>query len=72
VTVVTALNPIIGYENSARIAKHALSNGSTIADAAQALGILSRDEVAAFLVPERLTQPALSSDTPSRGISGLN
>ncbi|MED5619450.1 aspartate ammonia-lyase [Ideonella sp. BN130291] len=57
VTLVTALNPIIGYEKAALIAKTALATGGTIADTAQALGIMTRQEMQALLVPERLTQP---------------
>jgi aspartate ammonia-lyase len=57
VTLVTALNPIIGYEKAALIAKTALASGGTIADTAQALGIMSREDMQALLVPERLTQP---------------
>ena len=58
VTLVTALNPYIGYEKAALIAKTALTSGGAIADVAQALGIMSAAEMAALLVPERLTQPA--------------
>ncbi|HET9645115.1 MAG TPA: aspartate ammonia-lyase [Burkholderiaceae bacterium] len=57
VTLVTALNPIIGYEKAALIAKTALASGGTIADTAEALGIMSRAEMQALLVPERLTHP---------------
>jgi len=61
VTLVTALNPIIGYERAALIAKTALAlqgqEGSTIAEVAEALGIMSAAEMNALLVPERLTQP---------------
>ncbi|HJW10177.1 MAG TPA: aspartate ammonia-lyase [Albitalea sp.] len=57
VTLVTALNPIIGYERAALIAKTALATGGTIADTAQALGIMSRADMESLLVPERLTQP---------------
>jgi aspartate ammonia-lyase len=57
VTLVTALNPIIGYERAALIAKTALAGGGTIADVAESLGILSRAEMQALLVPETLTQP---------------
>lgn len=57
VTLVTALNPIIGYEKAALIAKTALSTGGTIADTAEALGIMGRAEMNALLVPETLTQP---------------
>ena len=57
VTLVTALNPIIGYEKAALIAKTALASGGTIADVAQSLGIMTASEMQALLVPERLTQP---------------
>jgi aspartate ammonia-lyase len=48
VTLVTALNPI---------AKRALATGETIADTAEALGIMSRAEMESLLVPETLTHP---------------
>ena len=57
VTLVTALNPLIGYEKAALIAKTALASGGTIADTAHALGIMSREEMQALLVPEKLTEP---------------
>jgi aspartate ammonia-lyase len=57
VTLVTALNPIIGYEKAALIAKTALASGGTIAETAERLGIMGRAEMEALLVPERLTQP---------------
>jgi aspartate ammonia-lyase len=57
VTLVTALNPIIGYEKAALIAKTALASGGTIAAVAESLGIMSQAEMNALLVPERLTQP---------------
>jgi aspartate ammonia-lyase len=58
VTVVTALNPLIGYEKAAQLAKEALKEGGTIALTAERLGILRAQEVEALLVPERLTQPS--------------
>ncbi len=57
VTLVTALNPIIGYEKAALIAKTALATGGTIAQVAESLGIMSQAEMNALLIPERLTQP---------------
>jgi aspartate ammonia-lyase len=57
VTLITALDPIIGYEKAALIAKTALATGGTIADTAESLGIMSRDEMRALLVPETLTAP---------------
>ena len=57
VTLVTALNPIIGYEKAALISKTALATGGTVAGTAEALGIMSRAEMEALLVPEMLTHP---------------
>jgi aspartate ammonia-lyase len=57
ITLVTALNPIIGYEKAALIAKTALASGAPIDKVAQSLGILSEEEVERLLVPEHLTQP---------------
>jgi aspartate ammonia-lyase len=57
ITLVTALNPIIGYEKAALIAKTAIATGQPVVDVAQSLGILSREEIEALLVPEHLTQP---------------
>ncbi|TFY99704.1 aspartate ammonia-lyase [Ramlibacter rhizophilus] len=57
VTLVTALNPIIGYEKAALIAKTAIATGAPIEDVAHSLGILTREEMAALLVPQTLTEP---------------
>jgi aspartate ammonia-lyase len=57
VTLVTALNPIIGYEKAALIAKTAIASGASIDDVAQSLGILTREQMEALLVPEKLTEP---------------
>ncbi|MDD3441979.1 MAG: class II fumarate hydratase, partial [Sulfurimonas denitrificans] len=42
--LVTALNPYIGYENAAKIAKTAHKNGSTLKQTAIDLGLLSAEE----------------------------
>jgi fumarate hydratase class II len=42
--LVTALNPVIGYENSAKIAKKAHKDGMTLKEAAVSLGILTEEE----------------------------
>ena len=57
VTLVTALNPLIGYEKAALIAKTALATGGPIDLVAESLGIMTRAEMEALLVPEHLTQP---------------
>jgi fumarate hydratase class II len=55
--LVTALNPHVGYDNAARIAKHAHSQGCTLKEAAVALEILSAEEFDRLVVPERMTGP---------------
>jgi aspartate ammonia-lyase len=57
VTLVTALNPIIGYEKAALIAKTAMATGLPIDDVAESLGILTKAQMEALLVPDKLTQP---------------
>ena len=66
-TLATALNPLIGYEQASLLAKRALAAGSTIADAAQALGLMTADDIQALLVPQRLTQPIRFGATPLEG-----
>jgi aspartate ammonia-lyase len=57
ITLVTALNPIIGYEKAALIAKTAIATGRPVDEVAQSLGIMTREQIDALLVPEKLTQP---------------
>jgi aspartate ammonia-lyase len=69
VTLVTALNPIIGYEKAALIAKTALATGGPIDVVAESLGILTREQMDALLVPEHLTQPVrLSTPVPAAAV----
>ncbi|PKP61942.1 class II fumarate hydratase [Candidatus Atribacteria bacterium HGW-Atribacteria-1] len=42
--LVTALNPVIGYDNSAKIAKKAHQEGLTLKEAAMKLGLLTEEE----------------------------
>ena len=57
VTLVTALNPLIGYEKAAKIAKVAIASGKPIAEVAQELGIMDKDQMKALLVADKLTTP---------------
>ena len=50
--LVTALNPHIGYDNAARIAKKAFTDNLTLREAAIELGIISVEDLDKFLVPE--------------------
>ena len=55
--LVTALNPHIGYDKAARIAKKAHAEGTTLKDAAVALRFLRADQFDRLVVPERMTRP---------------
>jgi len=50
--LVTALNPHIGYDKAAKIAKTAHAEGSTLREAALKLGYLSDAEFDAWVKPE--------------------
>lgn len=52
--LVTALNPIIGYDNAAKVAKKALQDNITLADATEQLGLLSRSEFEKYVRPENM------------------
>ena len=49
--LVTALNPHIGYDKAAQIAKRAHSEGTTLREAAVASGHLTGEEFDAWVVP---------------------
>jgi fumarate hydratase, class II len=55
--LVTALNPHIGYENAAKIAKTAHKNGTTLKEEAVNLGLLSAEEFDKYVVPENMISP---------------
>lgn len=54
---VTALSPKIGYDKAAEIAKKAHHEGTTLKDAALALGYVTPEEFDAFVVPKEMTYP---------------
>jgi fumarate hydratase class II len=49
--LVTALNPHIGYENAAKIAKKAYNDGTTLKEAALALDLLTAEQFDEWVVP---------------------
>ena len=55
--LVTALNPHIGYDNAARVAKKAYAEGTTLVQAAVELGLLTKEEFAEKVRPERMVRP---------------
>ena len=55
--LVTALNPVIGYDNAAKIAKKAHHEGTNLKEAAVALGLLTPEEFDQYLKPEEMIGP---------------
>ena len=53
--LVTALNPVLGYEKSASIAKEALATGASVYDLVLAKGWLTRESLDDLLKPENMT-----------------
>ncbi|AOY02414.1 fumarate hydratase, class II [Jeongeupia sp. USM3] len=56
--LVTALNRHIGYDKAAQIAKKAHHDGTTLKQAALALGYLSEEDYARWIVPMDMTRPS--------------
>ena len=52
--LVTALNPYIGYDNSAKIAKKAHKDGSTLKESALALGLVSEEQFNEWVDPKKM------------------
>ena len=55
--LVTALNPHIGYDNAAKVAKKAYQENTTLKESAVALGLLTADEFEEKVRPEKMTGP---------------
>jgi fumarate hydratase class II len=53
--LVTALNPHIGYDNAAKIAKKAHADGTTLKQAAIALGLVTAEQFDAWVDPRKMT-----------------
>ena len=56
--LVTALAPHIGYDRAAQIAKKAQHEGTTLKEAALALGYVTEQEFGQWIVPMDMTHPA--------------
>ena len=55
--VVTALNPVIGYKNSTKIAKEALATGRSVYELVLEHGVLTKEELDTILLPENMIKP---------------
>lgn len=57
--LVTALNPHIGYDNAAKVAKKAHAENTTLKEAAVALGLMTAEEFDEKVRPEKMISPNL-------------
>ncbi|MFT5181453.1 MAG: fumarate hydratase class II [Alphaproteobacteria bacterium] len=55
--LVTALNPHIGYDNAAKVAKKAFADGTTLKKAAIALSLLTAEQYDEWVRPENMIAP---------------
>ena len=55
--LVTALNPVLGYDAAERIANHAHREHLTLRQSALALGLMSEDEFDKCVRPENMLGP---------------
>jgi len=60
--LVTALNPVLGYEKSAEIAKEALASGRAVTEIVLEKGYLSREQLEELLSPQSMTRPRYFGD----------
>jgi aspartate ammonia-lyase len=60
--LVTALNPVIGYERSASIAKEALATGGSVYELVLQKGWLTKEKLDDLLSPANMTQPRKISE----------
>jgi fumarate hydratase class II len=58
----TALNPSIGYDKAAKVAKQALDEGKTVMEVVVAEGYLSEEEAREVLDPAKMTEPGILGD----------
>jgi fumarate hydratase, class II len=63
--LVTALAPHIGYDRAAQVAKHAHDHGTTLRDAALALGVVGVEQFDAWVVPQHMVGTALPESPPA-------
>ncbi|WP_270988206.1 aspartate ammonia-lyase [Campylobacter upsaliensis] len=57
--IVTAFNPVLGYEKSASMAKEALQTGKAVGDICLERGYLSKEEIDKILDPENMLNPQM-------------
>ena len=65
--LVTALNPVIGYEKAAAIAKRAYAEGRAVLDVAMEMSGLSEHQLRALLDPVALTRGGIHGGASGGG-----
>jgi len=55
--LVTALNPHIGYDNAAKIAKKAHQEGTSLLEAGKSLGLMNDEQFKSWIIPEDMVRP---------------
>ena len=56
--LVTALAPVIGYDNASKIAKTAHKNGTTLKEEAVKLGFIDESDYDKIVKPEKMISPS--------------
>src|SRR5262245_63541947 len=56
-SMVTSLNPLIGYERSAELAKEAFKSGKTVRQLCEEKGVLPKETLDKALDPWSMTEP---------------
>ncbi|KAL7676268.1 hypothetical protein ACOME3_002524 [Neoechinorhynchus agilis] len=64
--LVTALNPVIGYDKAAKIAKKAHKENCTLREACLGLGYLDKEKFDEIVKPEKMTKPAKAKAQPKK------
>lgn len=64
--IVTALNPIIGYKNSTKIAKEAMETGKGVYELVLEHDILSKEDLNTILLPENMIEPVKLDIKPKK------
>ena len=70
--LVTALNPHIGYDNAAKVAKKAYQENMTLKESAVALGLLTNEEFDEKVRPEKMTGPKKRTFKQGNKLGRLN
>ena len=55
--LVTALSPIIGYDNASKIAKTAHKNGTTLKEETLKTGLITEEQYNRFVNPKKMVRP---------------